>query len=98
MVVLVCEFLLSKATGEAKLSPEEVDLVEGLKYCVLSAISTLLIKLKASGEESIKGISESRGRALLDESSIASFKLASKCRDMGSTPALEILAEVLERI
>ena len=99
-VGLVCDVLASIEGGSFSkhLLPEEVDLVEGLKLVLLSTLSTLMIKLTATDEECVIGISTSRGRILLDESNISQSKLSSQCRNKGSTPALNILAEILEAI
>jgi hypothetical protein len=56
----------------------------------------LMNKLKATGDEGVKGVSESKGRALIKDSNMAEAKLASLCRNKGSTPALDALAGSLE--
>jgi MIF4G like len=98
LVGLVCDLLLSKQGGDLskKLTPDEVDLVEGLKLVLLSSMSTLMNKLKATGDEGVKGVSESKGRALIKDSNMSEAKLASLCRNKGSTPALDALARILE--
>ena len=98
LVCLVCDLLLSKQGGDLskKLTPDEVDLVEGLKLVLLSSMSTLMNTLKTTGDINVKGVSESKGRALIEDSNMATSKLATLCRNKGSTPALDALVGILE--
>jgi hypothetical protein len=92
----VCELLKSGARHEPsrKLTPREVDLVEGLKLFMLGSKAAVLAVLKTGGDG--VSLTERNARAVWEENGLSGTNLAANCRGMMTCTAVESLVAVLE--
>jgi hypothetical protein len=90
MTKRVCSLLQQADDGKKKLTPDMIDLVEGLKQCVLATKILVMSKLTEGGS-----CTEKEGHDLWSSSSICGSRLASVAAKEGSGHAVETLTASL---